>query len=67
MSPAELEHAHQCMQQRWYELVQAEQQGAPVRDLERLYEKYIDAVEIYNRGSQSGPVVYQKRKFPGVA
>lgn len=67
MSPAELEHAHQCMQQRWYELVQAEQQGAPVRDLERLYEKYMRSVEVYNRGSQSCPVAHQERRFPGVA
>ncbi|GCE19243.1 hypothetical protein [Dictyobacter kobayashii] len=67
MTPAELEHAHQRMQQRWYELVQAEQQGASTHELERLYDRYMRSVEVYNQGSKSCPVKYQERRFPGVA
>ncbi|GER88199.1 hypothetical protein KDW_23610 [Dictyobacter vulcani] len=67
MIPAELEHAHQAMEQRWYELVQAEQQGASVQDLERRYERYLRAVEDYNRRSMGYQSKQQKRRFPGVA
>ncbi|GAC1632819.1 MAG: hypothetical protein NVS4B9_25200 [Ktedonobacteraceae bacterium] len=51
MTLAELECAERCMQQKWYELVRAEQQGAPRRALERLYSLYMLAVEEYNRCS----------------
>lgn len=67
MIPAELEHAHQVMEQRWYELVQAEQQGASVQDLERRYERYLRAVEDYNRRSMGCQSKQHKRRFPGVA
>jgi hypothetical protein len=45
----ELEYAEQRMQQKWYELVMAEQQGASQQQLERLYNSYMLAVEDYNR------------------
>ena len=44
-----LEYAERRMQQKWYDLVVAEQQGASVQALERLYTAYILAVEEYNR------------------
>jgi hypothetical protein len=45
----ERERAEQRMQQKWYDLVMAEQQGASQQQLERLYNSYILAVEDYNR------------------
>ncbi len=44
-----LENAEQRMQQRWYDLVMAEQQGASTQVLERMYNAYIKAVDEYNR------------------
>lgn len=49
MAATQLERAEQRMQQRWYDLVMAEQNGAIVPVLERLYTFYILAVEEYNR------------------
>ena len=49
MSRAQLEHAEERMQQKWYDLVMAEQGGAPTPALERLYQAYMLAVEEYNR------------------
>ncbi len=43
-----LEHAEQRMQQRWYDLVMAEQQGASTQVLEHMYSAYIKAVDEYN-------------------
>jgi hypothetical protein len=45
----ELEFAERRMQQKWYELAMAEQQGAAVQVLERMYNSYVLAVEVYNR------------------
>jgi len=42
-------NAQQRMEQHWYALVQAEQQGASPQMLENLYDMYIQAVEHYNR------------------
>jgi hypothetical protein len=42
-------YAQQRMEQHWYALVQAEQQGASPQMLENLYDMYIRAVEQYNR------------------
>jgi hypothetical protein len=44
-----LEYAEQRMQQKWYALAMAEQQGAAVPVLERLYSAYVLAMEEYNR------------------
>ena len=49
MISKELEYAERRMQQKWYDLVMAEQQGASVQTLERLYTAYMLAVEEYNR------------------
>jgi hypothetical protein len=49
MTSKELDYAERRMQQKWYDLVMAEQQGVPVQVLERLYTAYMLAVEEYNR------------------
>ena len=49
MASKELEYAERRMQQKWYDLVTAEQQGAAAQVLERLYTAYMLAVEKYNR------------------
>ena len=49
MASKELAYAERRMQQKWYDLVTAEQQGAAVQVLERLYTAYMLAVEQYNR------------------
>jgi hypothetical protein len=70
MAPTELECAEQRMQQRWYDLVMAEQKGAAVAVLERMYNAYMLAVEEYNHcsslssGERSKP---QEPKKPGFA
>jgi hypothetical protein len=51
MTPAQLQYAEQRMQQKWYELVMAEQQGAAIPALERMYNAYVLAMEEYNRCS----------------
>jgi len=49
MSRAQLERAEERMQQKWYDLVMAEQRGIPSQTLERMYNAYMLAVEEYNR------------------
>ena len=44
MTPTELEHAEKRMQQKWYDLAMAEQKGAAVQVLERMYNAYMLAV-----------------------
>lgn len=51
MTLVQLEHAQKRMQQKWYELVMAEQRGTPMQVLERLYSSYVLAMEEYNRCS----------------
>ena len=51
MTLAQLEHAQKRMKQKWYDLVMAEQQGASVQVLERMYNSYVLAMEEYNRCS----------------
>ena len=51
MTPTELEYAEKRMQQKWYDLAMAEQKGATVSVLERMYNAYMLAVEEYNRCS----------------
>lgn len=36
------------LQQKWYALIAAEQQGLPVQMLERLFSAYLVAVDDYN-------------------
>jgi hypothetical protein len=51
MTLAQLEHAQKRMQQKWYDLVMAEQRGTSVQVLERMYNSYVLAMEEYNRCS----------------
>jgi hypothetical protein len=60
MSPAELKHSRQSMQQRWYELVQADQRGDAPQELERMYDLYLQAVERYNRSAEADQLNYQE-------
>ena len=58
MPATPLENAEQRMQQRWYDLVMAEQQGASTQVLERMYNAYIKAVDEYNRLVATPQVVH---------
>ncbi|MGZ3610325.1 MAG: hypothetical protein ACXWPS_03675 [Ktedonobacteraceae bacterium] len=49
MTQTDLEHAQKAMQQQWYELVMAEQEGSSLDELEHLYDTYILLAEEYNR------------------
>jgi hypothetical protein len=49
MTPNELTSTEQRMQQKWHDLVMAEQQGASMLVLEQMYNAYIVAVDEYNR------------------
>jgi len=49
MTPTELEYAEKRMQQKWYDLAMAEQKGATIQVLERMYNAYMLVVEEYNR------------------
>jgi hypothetical protein len=57
MTEIERTYAEQRMQQKWYELVLAEQQGASQQQLERLYNSYMLAVEDYNQRSDEQQVL----------
>lgn len=48
MSRVQLERAEERMEQKWYDFVTADQQGAATPNLERLYNAYMLAVEEYN-------------------
>ena len=55
MTQTELEQAQKAMQQQWYDLIMAEQQGSSLDVLEHMYDTYILLAEEYNRcyeGSQ---------------
>jgi len=49
MTQTELEDAQKAMQQQWYDLVMAEQEGSSLDELEHLYDTYILLAEEYNR------------------
>jgi hypothetical protein len=49
MTLTELERAEKTMQQQWYDLVMAEQQGSSLEVLEQMYDQYILLAEEYNR------------------
>ena len=51
MTSAQLEYAQKRMQQKWYDLVMAEQRGVSIQVLERMYNSYVLAMEEYNRCS----------------
>jgi len=64
MTSTELEYAEKRMQQKWYDLVMAEQKGAEVPMLERMYNAYILAVEEYNRCSEEYQRQNQEQPIP---
>ena len=49
MTQPDLERAEAAMQQQWYDLIAAEQEGSPLDVLEHMYDTYILLVEEYNR------------------
>ena len=49
MTHTKLEHAQKAMQQQWYELIMAEQEGSSLDVLEHMYDTYILLAEEYNR------------------
>lgn len=49
MTLTEIERAEKSMQQQWYDLVMAEQQGDSLEVLEQMYDTYILLAEEYNR------------------
>ncbi len=53
MTQSELEQAQQAMQQQWYDLIAAEQQGSSLDVLEHMYDTYILLAEEYNRCCES--------------
>jgi hypothetical protein len=64
MTPTELEYAEKRMQQKWYDLAMAEQKGATVSVLERMYNAYMLAVEEYNRCSAEYQHELQEQPIP---
>ncbi|HLI90553.1 MAG TPA: hypothetical protein VKV37_17830 [Ktedonobacteraceae bacterium] len=63
MAFTEIEHAQKRMQQKWHDLVMAEQQGASIPVLERMYNAYMLAVEEYNRCCEAlTPIVQDGRR-----
>jgi hypothetical protein len=64
MTPTELEYVETRMQQKWYDLVMAEQKGTAVPVLERMYNAYMLAVEEYNRCSSAYQREHQEPPIP---
>ncbi len=64
MTPKELERAEKRMQQKWRDLVMAEQKGASVQALERMYNSYILTVEEYNRRLEQYQREHQDQPIP---
>jgi len=58
MTLAQVEYAEQRMQQQWRDLVIAEQAGAPLEELEQMYDLYILLAEEYNACSAA----YQQQR-----
>ena len=49
MRQSDLERAQKAMQEQWYDLIAAEQEGSPLDVLEHMYDTYILLAEEYNR------------------
>lgn len=64
MTSTELEYAEKRMQQKWHDLVMAEQKGAAAQVLERMYNAYMLAVEEYNRCSSEYQREHQEQPIP---
>jgi hypothetical protein len=52
MTVQELEQIEKSMQRQWHDLLIAEQEGAALETLERMYDTYILLAEEYNRCSE---------------
>jgi hypothetical protein len=59
MAQSDLEHAQKAMQQQWYDLVTAEQQGSSLDVLEHIYDTYILLAEEYNRCYEASQIERQ--------
>ncbi len=59
-----VQRMQQRMQQKWYDLVQAEQQGSPPQVLQRMYNAYMLAVEEYNHCSAASSPEPQESTLP---
>ncbi|GAC1302192.1 MAG: hypothetical protein NVSMB27_42360 [Ktedonobacteraceae bacterium] len=64
MTEAQLEYAQKRMQQKWYDLAMAEQRGAALPALERMYNAYVLAMEEYNRCSDAYQQEHQAASDP---
>lgn len=53
MTSSELNRAEKAMQQQWFDLVMAEQQGNSLEVLEQMYDNYILLAEEYNRSCET--------------
>lgn len=49
VTQSDLERAQKAMQEQWYNLIVAEQEGSPLDVLEHMYDTYILLAEEYNR------------------
>ena len=61
MTQSDLEHAQKAMQQQWYDLIIAEQQGSPLDVLEHMYDTYILLAEEYNRCNEASQQEHQTK------
>ena len=66
MTQSELERAQEAMQEQWYDLVMAEQQGSSLDVLEHMYDTYILLAEEYNRCYEASQQAH-KAKLRNVA
>jgi len=61
MTSTQLEYAEKRMQQKWHDLIMAEQKGASKPVLERMYNAYMLAVEDYNRCSAAASLEQEEQ------
>ncbi len=59
MTQTDLEHAQKAMQEQWYDLIMAEQEGSSLDELEHLYDTYILLAEEYNRCCEASQQEHQ--------
>jgi hypothetical protein len=61
MTSTQLEYASRRIQQKWHDLIMAEQKGASKPVLERMYNAYMLAVEEYNRCSAAASLEQEEQ------
>jgi len=59
VTQTDLEYAQKAMQQQWFDLVMAEQEGSSLDVLEHMYDTYILLAEEYNRCYEASQQVKQ--------